>query len=388
MTRVHRNIGHERRGTVAVLTAVLMIALFAMIAFAIDLGYMEVAKTELQRTADSAAIAAAWELIRSETASSADMSVQISNARTKAKQFAAANLVLTLAPALDNNTSNSSSGDIVIGYMSNPSSSATTIDTSQPNSSNAVQVRVRKDTASGNGSVPLFFAKVMGLNSQDMSATATAALLNNMGGFKAPSDGSNLNILPFALDKDTWDGLMNGGGNDNFSYNPDTKAVASGSDGVREVNLYPQGTGAPGNRGTVDIGGSNNSTADIARQIVYGISPNDLAQIGGELKFNNHGTLNLNGDTGISAGVKDELASIIGKPRIIPIFNSVSGPGNNANYTIVAFAGVRIVDVNLTGKMSSKRVIVQPAKVIALGGEPSNGAQTSWYVYSPAWLVR
>ena len=42
------------------------------------------------------------------------------------------------------------------------------------------------------------------------------------------------------------------------------------------------------------------------------------------------GKLYLNGDTGISAGVKDELASIKGQPRIIPIFSTVSGNGNNA----------------------------------------------------------
>jgi hypothetical protein len=86
--------------------------------------------------------------------------------------------------------------------------------------------------------------------------------------------------------------------------------------------------------------------------------------------------------------VKDELASIIGQPRIIPIFQQVHGPGNNATYTIVEFAGVRIVDVNLTGKMSSKRVIIQPAAITALGAIPSAGAQKSWFITSPAWLVR
>ncbi len=94
--------------------------------------------------------------------------------------------------------------------------------------------------------------------------------------------------------------------------------------------MFPQGTGSPGNRGTVDIGSSNNSTADIARQIVHGISPSDFAQLGGKLEFDDSGKLYLNGDTGISAGVKDELASIMGQPRIIPIFSTVSGNGNNA----------------------------------------------------------
>src|SRR4029453_10300558 len=118
---------------------------------------------------------------------------------------------------------------------------------------------------------------------------------------------------------------------------------------------------------TVDIGSSNNSTSDINRQILDGVSPEDLAYHGGKLELDSNGELNLNGDTGISAGVKDELASIKGKPRIIPIFREVHGPGNNADYTIVAFVGIRIVDVKLTGSMSSKRLLVQPALMITRG---------------------
>jgi len=365
-----------------------MVALFALIAFAVDIGYMQVAKVELQRTADAAAIAAAWELIKPETSTSSDNSLQVGNARTKAVQFAAANPVLTAAPIVDGNNNNSADGDVVVGYLSDPSNPSVTLDTMLPSQANAVTVKVRKTSTSPNGSVPLFFARVLGVQSENMQASATAALLNNFGGFKAPTNGTNLQILPFALDKDTWDDMLNGGGTDTWRWDTDQQRVVSGSDGVHEINLYPQGTGSPGNRGTVDIGGANNSTADIARQIVYGISNGDLAQMGGELKFNAQGRLPLNGDTGISAGVKDELASIIGQPRIIPIFESVAGPGNNALYQIVEFAGVRIVDVNLTGKMSSKRVIIQPAKVLAIGGTPAAGPQKSWYVYSPAWLVR
>jgi hypothetical protein len=164
--------------------------------------------------------------------------------------------------------------------------------------------------------------------------------------------------------------------------------VTIGGDGIKEVNLFPQGTGSSGNRGTVDIGSSNNSTSDIARQIVDGITPADLAHHGGELTFDDDGELHLNGDTGISAGVKDQLTSIIGKPRIIPIFNQVVGPGNNADYTIVKFVGVRVMGVKLTGSMSSKHVTIQPCNVIAKGGKYQPGATGSQYIYSPVWLVR
>ena len=64
--------------------------------------------------------------------------------------------------------------------------------------------------------------------------------------------------------------------------------------------------------GTVDIGGANNSTSDLARQIREGMSAEDMADLassGRSLEFT-EGKLTLNGDTGISAGVKDDLVYI------------------------------------------------------------------------------
>jgi len=154
-----------------------------------------------------------------------------------------------------------------------------------------------------------------------------------------------------------------------------------------EMNLYPEDTGAPGNRGMVDIGSNNNSTNDIARQLTEGISAADLAYHGGELKLDSYGELLLNGDTGISTGVKDELTEIMGKPRTIPIFREVNGPGNKSTYTIVKWAGIRIMEVKLTGGMNQKRVIIQPASMVTLGVIPSPGTDTSDYVFSRVILI-
>jgi hypothetical protein len=246
-------------------------------------------------------------------------------------------------------------------------------------------------TSDQNGQIPLFFARVLGFENKAATAEATAALIHSFSGFQMPSDGSNLEILPFALDLTTWENLVNGIGNDSFSYNPSTKSVTAGCDSILECNLFPQATGSPGNRGTVDIGGSNNSTSDIARQILNGINQADFDSMIGQgrsLDLTATGSIELNGDTGISAGVKDELAAIRGKPRIIPIFDSVSGNGNNAEYTIVKFVGVRVMDVKLTGSMSNKRVIIQPCNIVAKGGIPSTGPSATDYIYSPVWLVR
>lgn len=376
----HRKKIH-RSGNVVVMTALLMVGLVAFLALAIDVGYLYAVRAELQRSADSAAIAAAWELIDKDgPAGTQTVTVLSSNANSKATQFASLNSVGSSSPALG-------SGDIVVGYMANPSNpSDPLVATPTGKLPNAVHVRVQR-TSAQNGQVPLFFAKAIGNDQVALEAEATAALVSTFIGFEAPADGSELNILPFALDEDTWNGLTTYG-NDTWRYNPGTKTVTAGCDNIKEVNLYPQGTGSPGNRGTIDIGGSNNSTADIARQILYGVSSADLAHHGGELRFGDDGILHLNGDTGISAGVKDELASIIGKPRIIPIFRSVVGPGNNADYSIVKFVGVRILDVKLTGSMSSKRVIIQPCNVVAKGGIYQQNASGSQFIYSPVWLAR
>ena len=65
-----------------------------------------------------------------------------------------------------------------------------------------------------NGKVPYFFARILGLDSLATQATATAALLKNFSGFKIPDGENNADVLPFALDKQTWDNMLAGGGTD------------------------------------------------------------------------------------------------------------------------------------------------------------------------------
>ncbi len=375
-----RQLRRKRKGNILVLSAVLMVMIMAMLAFAVDLGYLYVAREEMQRSADSAALAAAWDLIDT-GALTGDGNVYVveESARSTAAQYAALNQVLRQSPGLADE-------DVVLGFLPDPSDPTASIDLSGSNTPNTVWVRIRR-TETQNGEIPFFMAKVLGLNSIGAEVEATASLLNSFQGFQTPSSG-NLDLLPFALDQDTWNDLVSGVGTDDWKWDATMSEVQAGSDGILEFNLYPQGTGSPGNRGTIDIGSNNNSTADIARQIVEGVSPSDLSYHGGKLEFDSNGELPLNGDTGISAGVKDELESIKGDPRIIPIFSQVTGPGNNAMYTIVRFAGIRIMEVKLTGKQSGKRVIVQPANIVARGGIPSPTTGTTAFIYSPVWLVR
>jgi Flp pilus assembly protein TadG len=386
MTNRNRKSNRQnRKGAISVLAAILAIVLVGMVAFSVDIGYVLSAKEELQRTADATALAACWEYGQ-QLSKGSNATNAATHARSTAVQYAALNSVTGHPMTVNTNSSNDPAGDIVFGYMSDFNSSSNAFQTGGTYH-NAVRVRLHK-TSSSNGEVPYFFAKVFGKHGQTLHSEATAGMIRDISGFQCPCSGANLNLLPYALDKQTWQNLVDNSGTDKYRWNAATGQVENGSDGWVEVNLFPQGTGSPGNRGTVDIGNSNNSTADLARQILEGISPADLAYHGGELKFGPDGKLLLNGDTGISAGVKDELAAIIGQPRVIPIFETVSGNGNNAMYTIVKWQGIRIVAVKLTGSMSQKYVMIQVAPILVSGAIQSPTSGTSNYVYSPVALVR
>jgi hypothetical protein len=196
-----------------------------------------------------------------------------------------------------------------------------------------------------------------------LATKAVAALLPGKG-FRIPSGSSEeLPYLPFGLDIDTWDALMRKDTDpiwnlrDQFHQDPDSGAISrvTGGDGVLEANLYPEGGTTTGNRGTVDIGTGDNSNDHIIRQILHGLNAEDLAV------FPNNTVMPplwLNGDTGISAGFKEEIESIEGQMRLIPIFDQVTDNGDNAMYHIVKFVGVTVVEVKMVG--NPKRVMVQP----------------------------
>ncbi|MBI4580796.1 MAG: hypothetical protein HY718_13900 [Planctomycetes bacterium] len=392
------NRGHKRcfrrRAAAAAMVAISGTVLIGVAALAIDMGMLYNTRTEAQRSADAGALAGAWRLVGEERLlGSTGATTVASAARTTASSTANANKVFNSNPTVDTNTGNASDGDILLGRLDHPGNLTEQIQTSvDPTRYNTVSVLVRRDSTR-NGAIPLVFAHVFGLSSKDISARGVASVEDKIVGYKVTGRSGNAELMPFAVNLNAWNALLAGTqtSGDNYRYDPASKTVSAGGDGVNELNIYPgSGSGQlpPGNFGTVDIGNPNNSTADISRQIREGVSASDLAYFGGELKFDDNGEIILEGDTGLSAAVKDDLASIIGKPRAIPLFTVVSGNGNNSRYTVVAFAGIRIMNVKLTGSMSKKSLIVQPAVVVddaAVSGETSN---TSYFVYRPPTLVR
>lgn len=376
----HQPKPNSRRGAILVLAAALMIVLLALTAFCVDLGYLCVTKTQMKNASDASALAAAIELT-----DGLGMAPSVSESTAVSKANSAATSIAALQRNGDQaSTLISASRDLKYGKMEwNPATNKW-VKTWNSTPYNLVEVTIHRDQTpdpkdpSADSRLPLLFAPALGYKDAGLTAVADAALFPGVGVRVAAGSTLTAGILPITLDDPTWTALLAGTGVDNYHYDPSTGAVTAGPDGVLEVSLYPTGTGSPGNRGTVNIGTTNNSTANLQRQIQFGMNAIDLAPYGGSLRTDS-GPLTLAGNPGISAAIKSSLNTVIGKPRLIPIFTALTGNGANAKYTISKFVGVRIMYVQLTG--GNKTVVIQPATYSSqtvIPGKVPLSADTYW----------
>ena len=155
-TRQSRTPRPRRRGNIVVLGGALMTGLLVMVAFAVDVGYIVHVRTELQRTADACAMAAVMYLPSQ------------SDASTVAQSTAAQNpsgVGVLVAPS-----------DVEFGFWDRDTASFVV-----GGSVNAVRVTARRTEATGNP-VTLFFAKIMGQTTTDVTANAIAMYDNGLCG--------------------------------------------------------------------------------------------------------------------------------------------------------------------------------------------------------------
>ena len=353
----------QRLGSIMVMSAAVLVLSFGFVAFTIDLGFIAITRAELRNASDAAVLAAVQEL-RDGLLSDSDT--------VAATAGTAAETIAKLNPAGDQDSVHiDTSQDIRFGQYQWDAITETWHEAWGISPYTLADVTVHRDRGSAvdvngvvlDGPLPLFFGPAIGHRDANLVTRSAAALFPGVGFKITEESDSTINILQIALDEESWNALIDDEvGSDAYRYNEELGRVESVSDGILEANLYPSGSSSlpPGNRGTVDIGSPNNSTNDLKRQILSGINANDLAWFDGELRFD--GTpLQLNGDTGLSAGIESALKSQIGKVKAIPLFTSVSGPGNNATYTICRFVGIRIMEVRLTGGPNNRRVVIQPA---------------------------
>ncbi|MFH1919180.1 MAG: TadG family pilus assembly protein [Planctomycetota bacterium] len=145
------------------LSAVLMVVMIGMLAFAIDLGCIVHARTALQRTVDACALAAAARLPDESAATAVARSVATENGWSNAMK-------ISTGDELDG----SDLDPMTIEYGRWDRDAATfTSPPSGGNEPNAVRVTLERSEAIGNP-LSLFFARIFGNSTAETSASATA----------------------------------------------------------------------------------------------------------------------------------------------------------------------------------------------------------------------
>ncbi|HNO78246.1 MAG TPA: VWA domain-containing protein [Phycisphaerae bacterium] len=155
---------HRRRGATAVMVAIAIPVIIGFAALTIDVGLIYNTKTDLQRAADAAALAAASRL---GDYASGDVMAQ---GREAAMSITAENRVLNKLITIEDS-------DITFGraILNKQTGQFDFVPTNIfPDSARVV---VRKTEGSSNGSLNLFFARIFGKNTQDVTAEAIAMLL-------------------------------------------------------------------------------------------------------------------------------------------------------------------------------------------------------------------
>lgn len=158
----HKTRQSSRRAAMLVLIAVCLPLCIIMAAFAVDVAWMQLVRTELRTSTDAAARAAAKEL---------SLSQSTNVARTRAKDTAKRNLVAGDPLLLADN-------DIVFGRSTQTSATSRFNFVAGGNTPNAVRIAGQRTQGSLAGPVDLLFAGVLGVRQFQPSETATSTQLD------------------------------------------------------------------------------------------------------------------------------------------------------------------------------------------------------------------
>jgi hypothetical protein len=374
-------------GSVLVIVAFSMVVLLAASALAIDMANLYMARAQAQRAADAAALAGAQDFIISgcTTGGCSAGGVQETLARPQAVAAGAQNYIAGQAASIQ-------AGDITFSY---PTPEEPQI------------------TVTAKAAVSTFFAKVFGIQSVNVSATATAEAYNPSGG-NAPVAAACLKpfLVPNCDPTHTspTNAVCTGGGPQGYFFDLSTGAIA-------RPGVYPAGVigmpwalhsdAGPSQWYLVGFGGAPPSSGAAIRTHISECTPAPLS-CGSTLTTANgnnvgpvdQGTndlINANGD-GLNQG-QDSIDTSVGPPFAItggssnpnpalrgkvfynysespsvvtvPVYTGNSLPPGGTTVTIVGYMQVFVKDANHQGQ--DDEVDVTILNISSCGGSSGGG---------------
>jgi hypothetical protein len=315
-----------------------------------------------------------WYPNQTSSAKATILTSAISSATSQAQRLAA----LNKAGDVSSLTANAS--DVVCGFLDAQNNfSPTPPDSRFPNS---VQVTLRRDDQA-NTPVNLFFASIFGKTSANLTATAQATMMSSPGDFGGAKN-ANPKFLPVALDVRIWSQFLQNGTSPSAN-----NQVLTGPNGALELQVYPDSTQF-GSFGLVSIGAPANGTGSYRAWIDNGPSPGDLKYLKNNalLPVSPSAPQYWYAGPGMKSTLQSDFASIIGQPRLVPLYDGSLATDNG--YPIVGFAGVTISEA--TGDGSNMNISVQPAVVsdpTAIGGVPAGtGSLPPTFSFAGVQLTR
>lgn len=426
----------RRRGGVTSLTALMLIPMFALVGFAVDLNYIWKADAELQNAADTVALTAASQLLAPNvlaampavdaTAFNA-LVAQATTSTTAAAQACAANQTAGGSSLTLNTT------DVQIGFIQDPMADPSTPQgqfqpASGGNFPNSVQVTLRLDGSVPSGPLGLIFGPLLGTPTSARFATATATLRGQgVTGFNGPGG----RLAPVAMSLATFNSLLGlptsstgdigkgqGVRKKKWVGDADDHQPPPPPPGVNTKDTYsvslPVATGVqpPNNvRSTTDtvpeahvslgstnagefylVSLNNSPTANLSDYVNWflnGPSAADLASFGPNgLQATMNQPATMYGGPPLSGSLETFLLYSVGQTRIVPVYSSYQNTAQGMTYQVVGFAAVTVVAVNLSGP--NPTLTLQPTATLDPSATPGNGGKSgsAAFVYQKIVLSR
>jgi hypothetical protein len=423
---------------VTIWVVLLIIPLFALVAFAVDLNYVWTTDAQLQSAADAAALDGAHQLLGPNMAASLPntpssqwwvLEQQGGQAAVRSAQVRALTETAAGAPVVLNDA------DVEVGYIQDPSAPPDTPAgqfqaPSSGNFPNSVRVTARLDGTVPAGPLQLSFGPLLGTPTVTRKTIATSTLrCQNVTGFNGP--GSRM--LPLAMSLTTRNALLgrptDASGNLGeglgsllailnllnllyFLFPPAPPPgvtlqdaytvtlplaggtqppgnVSAGADGVREANVSTTQT-LPGEFYLVSLRNAPvNSSPTYVSWILNGPTSADLATFGPRgLQASVLAPTTMYAGPNLDASMDSALRSIVGQTRIVPVFNQYNNTLPNPTYQVIGFTAVVVVAANLSAP--TPYIVLQPTVSVdpsaTLGG--GSGVGTAAFVYQGVSLSR
>ena len=298
-----------RSGKVLVLVALCLTLLLGITRLHLDIGWIMMARTQLQAGSDASSLAGGTELLPGlgthayKTPAQVDVAASAQAMAYAARHYAAEtpNIFVEGARDIHFGKAHMENGAWQFEWGTSPY--------------NAVQVTTRRSVAgstAGDGLLPLIIAPAIGHDTASVEAVSTAVIMPAKGIYIPPGSEVNSALSPFAYllkdfekykraqayftnvlgsDPTLIDPTILDSGEDpqtplfyvaevngnNTTYRQifndvfrvadperqDSANVLSGPDGTLKLSIYPARTTSAGNFGTVDVGDPNNSTTDL-----------------------------------------------------------------------------------------------------------------------------